>query len=72
MKLIECIQSFKAKVWIYYQGQEFVIDSLLDLIALCIPHGDTITLKATGKEAAEVLEAVKRLEDFGGAFSAKA
>jgi phosphotransferase system HPr (HPr) family protein len=66
MKLVECVQSYKATVWIHYQGQEFVVDSLLDLIALCIPANATITLKATGKEAAEVLEAVKGLEDFFG------
>lgn len=71
MKLVECVQSFKATVWIHYQEQEFVIDSLLDLIALCIPHGATITLKASGKEASEVLEAVKMLDDFGGILTVK-
>lgn len=64
MKLIECIQLYKSTVSILYQGQEFVIDSLLDLIALCIPYGATITLKAEGKDADAVLEAVTRLGDF--------
>ena len=66
MKLIDCIQKFDATVWVGYQGQEFVIDSLLDLLSLCIPHGATLTLKAKGRDADAVLEAVKELEDFGG------
>ena len=64
MKLIECVQKFKAIVWIIYQGREFVIDSLLDLISLCIPTGATITLKAEGRDAEAALRAVEALDDF--------
>lgn len=66
MKLIECIQKFEATVWVSYRGQEFVIDSLLDLLSLCIPYGATITLKAEGRDADAALEEVTRLGDFGG------
>jgi phosphocarrier protein HPr len=62
MKLIECIQKFEATVSINYQEREFVIDSLLDLLSLCIPHGAIITLKAEGRDADAVLEAVKDLD----------
>jgi phosphocarrier protein HPr len=55
VKLIECVRKFEATVWISYQEQEFLIDSLLDLLSLCIPHGATITLKAEGRDADEVL-----------------
>lgn len=64
MKIIECIQKFKATVWIRYQGREFVIDSLLDLISLCIPTGATITLKAEGRDAGAVLREIEALDDF--------
>ena len=54
-----------------YQGREFVIDSLLDLISLCIPTGATITLKAEGRDADAALKAVEALEDFGETLSMK-
>jgi phosphotransferase system HPr (HPr) family protein len=55
VKLIECVQKFETTVWISYQEREFLIDSLLDLLSLCIPHGASITLKAEGKDADAVL-----------------
>ncbi|MBY0281893.1 MAG: HPr family phosphocarrier protein [Alphaproteobacteria bacterium] len=61
VQLIECIQKFEATVWINYQEQELVIDSLLDLLSLCIPHGASVTFKAEGKDADAVLKAIRHL-----------
>jgi phosphocarrier protein HPr len=66
-KLVETANRFQSEVVLEKDGVEVNARSILGILTLFCPYGSRVTLRATGKDAKEALEAFVRLveDKFG-------
>ena len=60
-KFVKCAESFQATVRVTRDGQTVGGTSIMGLMMLAAGPGTTITVEATGAEAAQVIEALAAL-----------
>lgn len=60
-KFVKCAESFNAQVTVSRDGQSVPGTSIMGLMMLAAGTGTTITVEATGRQAAEVVEALAAL-----------
>ena len=60
-KFVQTVEQFNAKVSVTRGNETVGGDSIMGLMMLAAGHGTTITVSATGKEAADVVEALAKL-----------
>lgn len=58
---VKCIGDYDAEVWVMKDGQEVDGSSILGLMMLGASKGSTITVKASGNQAQEVINSVSLL-----------
>jgi phosphocarrier protein HPr len=68
-KFVQTVEKFDAEVWVKRNGDRIGGTSIMGLMMLAAAPGTTITIEATGREAAEVVAALAALIDsrFGEA-----
>jgi phosphocarrier protein HPr len=62
-KFVQTVEKFDAKVCVTRGGETVGGTSIMGLLMLAASPGTSITVEATGKEAAEVIEALSALVD---------
>jgi phosphocarrier protein len=60
-KFVQTVEQFDAKVTVTRGSETVGGDSIMGLMMLAAGHGTSITVTATGKEAADVVEALAKL-----------
>ena len=60
-KFVQMVERFNAEVWVTRGGETVGGTSIMGLLMLAASPGTSITVEATGKEAAEVVEALTTL-----------
>ncbi|MDQ7032188.1 MAG: HPr family phosphocarrier protein [Desulfonauticus sp.] len=60
-KLSKEAMKFQADITLSYKDMEIDAKSILDILTLGVPKGDTVLLKAKGKDAREAVEALAHL-----------
>jgi phosphocarrier protein len=60
-KFVRTVGQFDCQVRVAFKGQEVSGLSIMGLMMLAAGPGSTITVEATGKEAAEVVDAIESL-----------
>ena len=65
-KFVQAVERFDAQVWVTRGGETVGGTSIMGLMMLAAGPGSTITVEASGKEAAEVIDAIESL--IGGRF----
>jgi phosphocarrier protein len=62
-KFVQTVEKFAAEVWVTRGGETVGGNSIMGLMMLAAAPGTSITVEATGPQAAEVLAALKALVD---------
>jgi phosphocarrier protein HPr len=57
-KFVKCAEQFDADVWVSRDGQRVPGTSIMGLMMLAAAPGSTITVSASGRQAAEVVQAL--------------
>jgi phosphocarrier protein HPr len=60
-KFVQTVEQFDADVWVTRGAERVGGTSIMGLMMLAAGPGTTITVEATGKEAADVVEALAKL-----------
>ena len=60
-KFVQAVERFDAQVWVTRGGETVGGTSIMGLMMLAAAPGSSITVEATGREAAEVVEALATL-----------
>lgn len=60
-KFVQTVEQFDAEVWVTRGAERIGGTSIMGLMMLAAGPGTTITVEATGREAAEVVEALSKL-----------
>jgi phosphocarrier protein HPr len=60
-KFVQMVERFNAEVWVTKGGETVGGTSIMGLMMLAAAPGTKITVEATGREAAEVIEALAAL-----------
>ena len=60
-KFVQAVERFSAQVWVTRGGETVGGTSIMGLMMLAASPGTSITVEATGPEAAEVMEALAAL-----------
>ena len=60
-KFVQAVERFNAQVWVTRGGETVGGTSIMGLMMLAAGPGTTINVEATGREAAEVVEALAAL-----------
>src|SRR5262245_26433677 len=60
-KFVQTVEQFDAEVWVTRGGERVGGTSIMGLMMLAAGPGTTITVEATGKQAADVVEALTKL-----------
>jgi phosphocarrier protein len=60
-KFVQTVEQFDAEVWVTRGAERIGGNSIMGLMMLAAGPGTTITVEATGKEAAEVVDALAKL-----------
>jgi phosphocarrier protein len=60
-KFVKCAEQFDADVWVSRDGQRVPGTSIMGLMMLAAAPGSTITVSASGRQAAEVVQALDDL-----------
>jgi phosphocarrier protein HPr len=63
--IVATANAFESELRVACDGQEVNGKSILELMLLCAPADSTLTLKAQGRDAAALIEAVAGLVDAG-------
>lgn len=64
-KLVRCVEPFDAVVVVSKDRHSVRADSIMGLLTLAASKGSTLSLTATGAQAAEALDAVSSLIEAG-------
>ena len=62
-KFVQTVEQFDAEVWVTRGGETVGGSSIMGLMMLAAGTGTSITVEATGKDAAAVVEALAELVD---------
>lgn len=62
-EIVKCAVGFKSKILLYFQSHEVNAKSLLGILMLAATKGSKINIKATGADAAEAVENLKKLAE---------
>lgn len=62
-KLVQLVQGFKSTVWLVSKGREVNAQSIMGVMMLAAEFGSTITIKATGEDAEQALDALQAVID---------
>lgn len=66
-KLVRISSQYKAKVFIEKDGQQVNGKSMLSVLTMACPQGSRITIRAEGRDASEVINALEKvIEDKFG------
>ena len=60
-KFVQAVERFSAQVWVTRGGETVGGTSIMGLMMLAAGTGTTITVQATGNQAAEVMDALTKL-----------
>ncbi|MCB1082343.1 MAG: HPr family phosphocarrier protein [Chlamydiia bacterium] len=60
-ELVKCAQSFKADIFLVYQGLNVNAKSILDILMLCATRGARVEVEAEGRQAEEAVDAIVSL-----------
>jgi phosphocarrier protein len=60
-KFVQTVEQFDAEVWVTRGAERIGGNSIMGLMMLAAGPGTTITVEATGKQAAEVVDALAKL-----------
>lgn len=60
-KLVEVVESFDARCLVSKNGMDASGDSIMGLLMLGAARGESVTVETSGREAAELSDAVERL-----------
>jgi len=60
-KFVQTVEQFDAEVWVLRGAERVGGTSIMGLMMLAAGPGTTITVEATGREAAAVIEAIAKL-----------
>lgn len=58
---VKVAQRFNAKIVIEHDGEMVDGSSILDILTLGCPYGETLTIKADGDDALEAMDALEQL-----------
>jgi phosphocarrier protein HPr len=64
-KFVKCAEVFEAEIQVCREGQTVGGTSIMGLMMLAAGQGSTITVEASGPQAAEALAAIKALVEDG-------
>ncbi|RQD56906.1 MAG: HPr family phosphocarrier protein [Desulfonatronovibrio sp. MSAO_Bac4] len=54
-------QKFSSEIQLCFDGREVDAKSILDILTLAVPHGGSLSIRASGADAREAVKHIKKL-----------